>query len=227
MSVQHAHSKLITAAAREVLRPLGLDQKGRSRMWFDDRGWWVGLVEFQPSSWNRGSYLNVGAQWLWDTEWDTLSAFMYPGDREIRVEIPGEGQLILYQSDQQFAPLARMMVDAVAKRVVQLAELPDIAAAARLLSQSSYEDKGIDAGIALGLVGDSRQARGTFERYLEWDRSEETQRWRGEWMDARAERVRVLLSAVADTERFRTLIRTDIRTVRKAVKLDPDVVLPF
>jgi len=59
------HSRLINAAAKVVLRPLGCVQKGRSRTWLDDRVWWVGVVEFQPSSWAKGSYLNVGACWLW------------------------------------------------------------------------------------------------------------------------------------------------------------------
>lgn len=57
------HNKILNAAAREVLRPLGFRQRGRSRMWFEDRGWWLVLVEFQPSQWSRGSYLNVGPMW--------------------------------------------------------------------------------------------------------------------------------------------------------------------
>jgi hypothetical protein len=59
------HTRLLTAAARGILRPLGLRQKGRSRTWLDDRGWWVGVVEFQSSSWSKGRYLNVGGMWLW------------------------------------------------------------------------------------------------------------------------------------------------------------------
>lgn len=66
------HTRLLTAAARSILRPLGCVQKGRSRTWLDDQGWWVGVVEFQPSAWDRGSYLNVGACWLWE-EKDYLS----------------------------------------------------------------------------------------------------------------------------------------------------------
>jgi hypothetical protein len=58
-------SRLLTQAGREVLRPLGLRQKGRSRTWIDDHGWWLAVVEFQPSSWSLGSYLNVGVMWLW------------------------------------------------------------------------------------------------------------------------------------------------------------------
>jgi hypothetical protein len=58
------HSQIITAAARSILRPAGLAQKGRSRTWLDDHGWWLVLVEFQPSGFDRGSYLNVGATYL-------------------------------------------------------------------------------------------------------------------------------------------------------------------
>jgi hypothetical protein len=36
VSAQHAHTKLLNAAAREVLAPLGAVQKGRSRTWLDD-----------------------------------------------------------------------------------------------------------------------------------------------------------------------------------------------
>ena len=59
------HSKLINKAAREVLKPIGLARKGQSRLWLDDNGWWLMMVEFQPSSWSKGTYLNVGISWLW------------------------------------------------------------------------------------------------------------------------------------------------------------------
>ncbi|GMM86926.1 hypothetical protein [Pseudoalteromonas sp. MTN2-4] len=59
------HSKLINNAAREILKPVGLVRKGQSRVWLDDNGWWLTMVEFQPSSWSKGTYLNVGVSWLW------------------------------------------------------------------------------------------------------------------------------------------------------------------
>lgn len=58
------HNKLIAAAAKETLSPLGLKRDGKSRVWYDDHGWWCIVVEFQPSSWSRGTYLNVGVCWL-------------------------------------------------------------------------------------------------------------------------------------------------------------------
>src|SRR5687767_9186226 len=59
------HTRLLSDAARRHLRPLLLRQKGRSRIWLDDRGWFVSVVEFQPSGFSKGTYLNVGAHFLW------------------------------------------------------------------------------------------------------------------------------------------------------------------
>jgi hypothetical protein len=209
---------------------MGIVQKGRSRLWHDDHDWWAGLIEFQPSSRSRGSYLNVGVQWLWDIEWDSLDAFMYPGSGgyETRVPIPGEGQFIAYESDDQFAPLALKIANTAADRARYFRDLfPSVDAAARVLAQCEGVDWDIEAGVASGLTGDYKPARQRFDHYLEWDESKDGQAWRGEWMDARADRVRALRACVDDTERFRAMIAEDIRTVRAAAKLDPDVPLPF
>lgn len=58
------HNKLIAGTAREALSPMGLKRAGKSRLWYDDNGWWCIVVEFQPSSWSKGTYLNVGVSWL-------------------------------------------------------------------------------------------------------------------------------------------------------------------
>lgn len=58
------HNKIIQAVAKKALSPLGLRRDGKSRVWYDDHGWWAIVVEFQPSSWGRGSYLNVGLSWM-------------------------------------------------------------------------------------------------------------------------------------------------------------------
>lgn len=58
------HNKLIKAAAKKALKPLGLRQQGNSRAWYDDHGWWAIVAEFQPSSWSAGSYLNVAVSWM-------------------------------------------------------------------------------------------------------------------------------------------------------------------
>lgn len=66
------HNKIIRKAANSVLKPNGLFQKGTSRVWIDDNGWYFIVVEFQPSNWDKGTYLNVAVHFLWD-EMDYLS----------------------------------------------------------------------------------------------------------------------------------------------------------
>ena len=61
------HNKIINAAAKKIIAPEGLFRVGSSRTWIDDNGYFVIQVEFQPSSYDRGSYLNVGISFLWET----------------------------------------------------------------------------------------------------------------------------------------------------------------
>ena len=49
-----------------TLAPEGLFRVGASRRWIDDNGYFVIQVEFQPSAYDRGSYLNVGISFLWE-----------------------------------------------------------------------------------------------------------------------------------------------------------------
>ena len=47
------------------MKPAGFIQKGRSRFWYRDFGWYAVSAEFQPSSWSRGTYFNLAVSWLW------------------------------------------------------------------------------------------------------------------------------------------------------------------
>ncbi len=59
------HNAMIRAAAGATLGAIGLYQKGRSRLWIDDHGWWLIVVELQPSGGRSGTYCNVGGDYLW------------------------------------------------------------------------------------------------------------------------------------------------------------------
>jgi hypothetical protein len=224
VSAEHC-KKIITAAARDILRPMGIAQKGKSSLWHDDRGWWAGLIEFKPTSYGHGE-VNVAVQWLWDIQDGSdviLGVYHYPHDHDISA-----GGFIEYQSDEQFTPLVVKMVQKASRRALDHRKLfPTVDAAARVLGKRKGVDWDIDAGIAHGLVGEQEKARRRFQHYIDWDESEDGQAWRGEWMDARAERVRMLLELVGRTQDFRRLIAANIRQVREALKLDPEIDLPF
>ena len=61
------HNKIINAAAKKILAPEGLFRVGSSRCWIDDNGYFVIQIEFQPSAYDKGSYLNVGISFLWES----------------------------------------------------------------------------------------------------------------------------------------------------------------
>ncbi len=62
---QAEHSKIINKIAREKFKPFGITQKGQSRIWLDDRGWYTTIIEFQPYRGERGTTLNVGVNFHW------------------------------------------------------------------------------------------------------------------------------------------------------------------
>lgn len=47
MAKRNEHGRLIAAAAKAALVPLGCKRKGQSRRWYSDQGFWVVFVEFQ------------------------------------------------------------------------------------------------------------------------------------------------------------------------------------
>lgn len=40
---------------------------GSSRIRIDDNGWFFIVIEFQPSNYSKGTYLNVGINFLWES----------------------------------------------------------------------------------------------------------------------------------------------------------------
>jgi hypothetical protein len=213
------HARLLLDAARERLRPLGLVQRGRSRTWLDDRGWWVGVASFGPSSFARGTYLDVGVHWLWQDEDDVSFDVLDPRDSV---------GFVPYESDEQFAPHAASLAERAAAVVVEYRRrFPTVESAAEHLVRSDTFLDCLDAGIALGLLGDTSGSRSMFQRYTAWFESDEESEWRDEIDEVRYERAR-LLNALADArDRFAERIAADVRRCRAALKLDPDVPLPF
>ena len=88
------HNKIINQVAKSVLAPHGFFQKGRSRTWLYDCGYFFVQIEFQPSGWERGSYCNVGIGFLFEYT-DGLNetiAFNYGYEKRI-------GRFIAYEND--------------------------------------------------------------------------------------------------------------------------------
>lgn len=142
---------LIAKAAKDALQPLGFRRKGRSRIWLLDRDWWTVVVEFQPSGWTKGSYLNVAAHWLWS------SSGHLSFDHGHRVD-----GFIEFESLDQFAPAARRMAESAAveaERLTGLFSSIEATAAELIVQQECRADRThggwpeYNAAIAAGLAG--------------------------------------------------------------------------
>lgn len=207
-------NRLLNQAAREVLRPLGLVQKGRSRTWWDDHGWWVTQVEFQPSGFDKGSYLNVGIGWLWVPE----ERPYVPFDGGYRVE--GFWQ---YQSPEQWEPVAHQLAERAADEVSSYRDLvPDLQAAAALCVREDlgYKDGLVGwhtwyAAVASGLVGDVERARDRFEAVVA--SSNEAAFWR----PVRERAVGWGDLVARDHDAFVGEVRAQVAANRVALRLDP------
>ena len=113
MAKQNEHGRLIAAAAKAALAPLGCKRKGQSRLWFSDERYWLITVEFQPSGWSRGSYLNVRPQWLW----------LRLGAND---HFPRPTDYIEFENAEQFIPLIENMAAIAAQTVLTLDPDSDI-----------------------------------------------------------------------------------------------------
>jgi hypothetical protein len=205
MSESGAHSLLITRAARRNLRPLGLFQKGRSRTWLADQGWWLAVVEFQPSGWSKGSYLNVACMWLWNVK--NYISFDF-GDR---VE-----KFWRFESEDQFAPVADMLSQRAAEEVTRLRTLfPTVLAASdHFLQNPPVQSFWLEynAAVAHGLVGRAREGVALLHKPRSWDFSIDRDR-------RTAEDVRMLAGLIEDRIQFRERIEARIHEMRSVFKL--------
>jgi hypothetical protein len=155
------HDRLINQAAREELRPLGLRQKGRSRTWIDDHGWWLGVVVFRPSAWAKGSGLDVGVTWLWHFWYPPEQAFLF-------TDLMGWSghNFEEYDSDEQFEPHVRRLAVQGAERVIDLRRrLQSVSSAGDALATQAAGRVGWpvwEAAVALGLDGRLEVAQSMF-----------------------------------------------------------------
>jgi hypothetical protein len=160
------HDKLIANAAKAALAPLGFQRKGRSRLWFADHRWWLVVVEFQPSSWSKGSYLNVAAHWLW-ADVGTFS-FDFGGRLDGYEE---------YASDEQFAAAAVSLAVRASTEAQRLTKIfSSLSATATVLLTAARTKPSrapghpgwmaYNAGVAAGLVGCTDDAMEMFRNVL-------------------------------------------------------------
>jgi hypothetical protein len=156
---QNEHGKLIAAAAKAALLPLGFRRKGQSRCWYSDERFWYIFIEFQPSAWSRGTYTNVTPIWF----------FLRHGSGATARRV---ADYIEFESVEQFTPLIEQMARLAAEEAVALRtkfKTPlDVHRyfASRITENAS---RIYCAAITAGLVGDFDLVRQLFARMAAMD----------------------------------------------------------
>ncbi|HEY2786174.1 MAG TPA: hypothetical protein VGJ05_14500 [Fimbriiglobus sp.] len=197
------HSKLLTAAARSILRPMGLVQKGRSRTWLDDHQWWLCVVEFQPSAWSRGSYLNVGCMWLWLVK-DYISF-----DVGYRVE-----SFVDFRGEEQFEQAASQLANCAAQEVTRYRDLfPNIGKVCEYYLGQEVANGWpcYDAAIACALANKFDDSHAFFKRFAEPSDNNA--------FVANAQDDSRFLASLVGTHQFREVIADRVRQTRDTLKL--------
>ena len=200
------HSKLITEEARKTLGPLGLVQKGRSRVWLDDQVWWAGVVEFQPSVFSKGSHLNVGCMWLWHVK----AHIGYAVVNEV-------GQFHSFESEEQFRPAANLLARQAAQEILRVRSLFSSAADVRLYYTRKSEGVSLwrwfDGAIASALSGKPEEARRLFDKVVRSNDNEY------DWVKEARSDARHLSALTFQPEEFREAIVHRVQKTRELQKL--------
>jgi hypothetical protein len=204
------HNNDIAAAAKSVLAPLGCVRKGRSRVWLDDHGWWVGVIEFQPSGFSKGSYLNVAASYMW-TPRTNQSAWTF--DALIMNSKPWRAVVGESFSTQamELAVMARAALAELREKHRALAVAADWLASKELRGTLWHE---YNLGVAFGLAGSMERARRYFQLVV--DPSPKSQ-----WIEALAHESQNFAALVDDPVAFRAAVLRRVQETRFARKLRP------
>jgi hypothetical protein len=208
MATQNEHGRLIAAAARAALAPIGCVRRGQSRVWLSDQRYWAIMIEFQPSGFSRGSYLNVGASWLW---------YERPGmafNIGYRVACAG---FISFENSEQFRPLIERMAAQAAEEVLAMrAKFASIAMISRFLNAEPNRQlvHMFSAAVAAGLNREFELSRKRFHEMLSYPADDD--RRVKQHSEAAA-----LLALLDDTAQFRAAVRRTIDARRRQARLPP------
>jgi hypothetical protein len=198
---ENEHGKILARAASAALSLLGCRRKGRSRLWFADQKSWVIVIEFQPSGFAKGSYLNVAPHWLWheNNSW----SFDY-GD--VRA-----ANFIEFEDSEQFERAADALAARAAQEVIRFRKLLNSASEIVKCLTDAADDGSIwqcyHAAVANGLVGNTSSSLNLFARILKFQRD-------SDWIPKVQNECAELAGKLQDGCAFREAVRSIINRSR-------------
>jgi hypothetical protein len=217
--------RLLDAAARDKLEPLGLAPLDAST-WIDDHGWWVVAADFVTLG-ARGTRLVIYADFLWHMrERPARTVVARVRERGRLLDQDGRELTCGYESDAQFAPLAAGLAQRAATEIHAWREgFPTMRSWAAYLDGAA-EEGGLwseyDAAVAAGLAGSSARAQHWFDRVLE--RTAPPALYPDPDQDdvVQAQRIATgLIAALDDRDAFRAAVAERVTATRARLELPP------
>ncbi|HEV2628512.1 MAG TPA: hypothetical protein VGV41_07690 [Pseudolabrys sp.] len=206
MAKASEHGKIIAAAAKAALAPIGCVRKGQSRVWYSDQRYWLIAVEFQPSGWSKGSYLNIFVAWLWKESYGYAIAYR-------------PAKFVPFENAEQFTPQIAHMAAVAAREVQKQRERFKTfnRIYQHLLSDSHRDDwPKYNAAVAAGLAGEMLTARRLFNEMAAW------QTHGYGWQEKLKVDSAALAELLDEPAQFRAAVLAIIERRRNIMRLPPD-----
>ncbi len=205
---QQEHSKIIDKLAKQIFQPHGLEQKGKSRTWYDDQGLYTTVIEFQPHKWEHGAFLNVGVNFHWYAQ--AYTSF------DIGYRVTGFEK---FETAKQFTSKIEDMVRlALDKAFFYRQQLKDIHAAKSFILAHEFTSDSLwgnyHKGVICGLTHDTDGLYKHFDALLLVDHDVP-------WANELKSNVAHLKGIAADHSKFRSEILRIILESRNLKKLKP------
>jgi len=156
METSFDHNRLLKKIAKERLIPFDIVQEGKSRTFLYDNGWWTIVIEFQSSSWSKGTYLNIGVDFNFYPR--DYFAFTY-GHREKSFEEA--------KDEAHFTKIINDYCDFTIKKVKDLrSKFQDLWAATKHFKKQAGNDPwdNFILGVLYGMMGHLSKAKGYLKK---------------------------------------------------------------
>lgn len=126
-------NKIIKKLCKEIF-PDDVFQKGNSRVYLDDNGYYFTMIEFQPYSFKKGTFLNAGLSFFFNKN-DYLS-FSYAYNNDSRI---GK-TFIEYTDDEQFEKDVRKYVELAKDYILKYRAFADMDYAKQYIIKDLNDD---------------------------------------------------------------------------------------
>ena len=201
------HNKILIKTATAFLKKHGIKRKGQSRIFHDDNCWFTTIIEFQPHTWQRGTFLNVGVNFHWYVK-DYFSFDI--GNRQ--------SSFIEFQNEEQFNIEIEKLCELALDKIVEFREcLKTLNTAHEKICHSEFASDSLwgnyHKGMISGLIGDFNSMKNYYKKLLEVEHNVE-------WANELKERTKLLLENSIDLEDFKSEVEKIIMETRKSKKLD-------